>query len=87
MARLPRVSIAFDFDPVFIFARRIAAPHATYNGIGKSWSASANEAAAFVQRASAALLAEGRTAIVRLDCRPVTLGLPAAAAAEASPAI
>lgn len=89
MARLPRVTISFPFDPALIYARRIAAPHAKYCGTNKRWSASGAEAAAFVARASTALLAEGRTATVRLDCRPVTLGTPAldAEIPAAAPAI
>ena len=80
MSRTPKVTIAFDFDPMLVVARRIAAPHANYCGTNKYWKTPASEAAAFVELADMAMKTAGRTATVSIDWRHVTVGIPAAPA-------
>ena len=79
MARLQKVSIAFDFDTLLIYARRCSAPNAKYNGISKSYKSPAAEADAFVAQSDKLMREAGRSGTVWIDFRPVVLGLPAAA--------
>ena len=80
MARLQKVSIAFDFDTLLIYARRCSAPNAKYNGISKSYKSPAAEADAFVAQSDKLMREAGRSGIVWIDFRPVVLGMPVTAA-------
>lgn len=84
MARLPRVSLYFDFHPLLVYARRCYAPHAVYNGTEKSWRVPALEAEAFALQADQLMRSAGLTACAWIGGRRVNLGVhPEAAHAPA----
>lgn len=93
MARLPRVSLYFEFHPLLVYARRCSAPHGVYNGVAKSWRVPAAEAEAFAVQANNLMRNAGLTACAWIGGRRVNLGvqpqaIPATADAPAlEPAI